>query len=177
MISTGTIYIIRARTTISGPNDVMCIVWAMSDCFLKKIIHGGLNFTLLGNFTLFGFQIIGPSLKTQAMVQYSHQHDHVGTGGHDLLIMCPRRQIPQMCSAVLDSILAIILSQRPAPDICDLSNIMTSKFFFFFSYLLTITLSAPTSTSHSFWMCHHTTQHYPPMGVKTTRVKIQWKWH
>ena len=35
MIYTGTIYIIQARTTITGPNDAYRVVWALGEYFIK----------------------------------------------------------------------------------------------------------------------------------------------
>ena len=35
MITTGTIYVIQARTTITGPNDAIRVVWALGEYFIK----------------------------------------------------------------------------------------------------------------------------------------------
>ena len=35
MITTGTIYVIQARTTITGPNNAYRVVWALSEYFIK----------------------------------------------------------------------------------------------------------------------------------------------
>ena len=35
MITTGTIYVIQARTTITGPNNAYRVVWALGEYFIK----------------------------------------------------------------------------------------------------------------------------------------------
>ena len=38
MIYTGTIYVIQARTTIMGPNDAYCIIWAQGKYFFFFVL-------------------------------------------------------------------------------------------------------------------------------------------
>ena len=38
MTSTGTIYVIQARTVIMGPNDAICVIWAQGEFFLNLFV-------------------------------------------------------------------------------------------------------------------------------------------
>ena len=74
MIYTGTIYVIQARTTITGPNDAIRIVWAQGKYFLVFFVF--LQIYLLFSIdSLIDFKTKGPNTTPHHTTPHRHHLD------------------------------------------------------------------------------------------------------
>ena len=77
MIYTGTIYVIQARTTITGPNDAIRVVWAQGE-FFYLFIRVSPNILTMFNRFFYRFQDEGTQTTSRLGPRARHttQHRH-----------------------------------------------------------------------------------------------------
>ena len=81
MIYTGTIYVIQARTTITGPNDAYRVVWAQGKYFLVFFVF--LQIYLLFSIdSLIDFKTKGPNTTPHHTTPHHTTPHHTDTTPH-----------------------------------------------------------------------------------------------